>query len=667
MEIIEKGDNVQERIQELVNIINEANYNYHVLDNPTITDQEYDKYLKELYELEEKYPEYVMDDSPTKKIGGVVLDKFLKVVHEKPMMSLSDVFSYEEIESFDNRIRKEGIKPQYECELKIDGLSVSLKYENGLYKSAATRGDGTVGEDITENVKTIKTVPLRLKQNVTIEVRGEIFMSKNTLAELNKVRLQNNEPTFKNCRNAAAGSIRQLDSNIAAKRNLEVYIYHLPNPEDYNLKTHDDALKFMSDLGFRTNPNNRLVDNVQEVISYIKEKSLIRDSLPYDIDGVVIKLNSLADQQRMGNTIRYPKWATAYKFPALISYTKLKDIVFTVGRTGQVVPNAILEPVTVMGSTISKTTLHNEDFVRDLDLHIGDIVGIKKAGDVIPEVVSVLKERRTGEEIPFKMTDKCPICGSTLIRKSEESAYYCVNPTCDAKKIEGLIHFASRDAMNITGFGDRIIEDFYNFGYIRKVSDFYHLDKIKEELQELEGFGQKSINNMLSEIENSKNNSLERLLFGLGIRYVGKKTAKILAINYMSMDNLLKATFDDLVVINDIGDVIAKSVYEYINNENNIKLINELQSLGLNMQYLGKVEYKEEFTNKTFVITGTLSMPRDVLRSKIEELGGKVSESVSKKTDYVIVGENPGSKYEKAQKLALNILDEKAIIDMIES
>lgn len=658
---------IEKRIDELINIINEANYNYHVLDNPTITDQEYDKYLQELYELEEKYPELLRDDSPTKKIGGEVLEKFEKVTHDKPMMSLSDVFNEEEIIAFDNRIKKEGINPQYVCELKIDGLSVSLKYENGLFKSAATRGNGVVGEDITNNVRTIKTVPLKLKKEIDIEVRGEIFMSKKTLEKLNVTREQEGLPLFKNCRNAAAGSIRQLDSNIAKERNLEVFIYHLPNPRDFGIKTQYEAIKFMQDLGFRVNvKNNELVNNVDGILDYIHQKGNIRDDLDYDIDGVVIKLNDLSDQEKMGNTIRYPKWATAYKFPAQISYTRLVDIKFTVGRTGQVTPNAILEPVNVMGSTISKTTLHNEDYVNEKEIMIGDIVGIKKAGDVIPEVVGVLKERRTGNEIPFKMIKTCPICGDDLIRKENESAYYCHNPKCDAKKIESLIHFASRETMNITGFGERIVEDFYNFGYLKSIVDFYELHKISDELKKLEGFGDKSIDNLLIEIENSKNNSLEKLLFGLGIRYVGKKTAKILAKTYRDIDIIKEASFDELNNIPEIGEKIAQSVYDYFQNDENLALIEALKEHNLNMIYLGNEEEKDNFKDKTFVITGTLSSNRDEIREKIESFGGKVSESVSKKTSYLVLGEAPGSKYEKALKLGITILKEEDLIKMFE-
>ena len=519
---------VKQRIDYLVDIINEANYNYHVLDNPTITDQEYDKYLRELYTLEEKYPDLVREDSPTQKIGGEVIDDFKKITHDKPMMSLSNVFNEEEVRLFDERIKKEGIIPEYVCELKIDGLSVSLKYKNGKFVSAATRGDGITGEDITHNAKTIKTIPLKLKENIDIEVRGEIYMSKKTLDELNKERAKNNEPLLKNARNAAAGSIRQLDSKIAAKRKLDTFIYHLPNPEDFGIKTHYEALEFMKNLGFKTNPNNKIVGSIDEVIDFIKEKTKIRDTLPYDIDGIVIKVNNIKEQLDLGFTARYPKWATAYKFPAELVYTKLKDIIFTVGRTGQVTPNAILEPVIVMGSLISKTTLHNEDYVKDKEIMIGDTVAIKKAGDVIPEVVSVLKERRNGTEIPFEMAKTCPICGSALIRKETESAYYCHNPKCDAKHIEGLIHYAGRNAMNIEGFGDSITEDFYNMGYLKRVYDYYTLYKYKDELMSLEGFGEKSIIKLLSSIEKSKENSLERLLFALGIRHVGAKTAKIL-------------------------------------------------------------------------------------------------------------------------------------------
>lgn len=612
-----------DRYNELVDLINKANYEYHVLDNPTtLTDQEYDNYIRELYDIEEKHPEYIREDSPTKKIGGVILDKFDKVTHKIPMMSLADVFNEDEIREFDSRIRKEGINPEYVCELKIDGLSVSLKYENGLLVSAATRGDGFVGEDITHNVKTIKQVPLKLPEPIDIEVRGEIYMSKKTLDILNAERLKNNEPLLKNCRNAAAGSIRQLDSSIAAKRHLEVWIYHLPDPEDYGIETHHEALEFMKNLGFRTNPNNKLVNSIDEVLDFIHEKGDAREDLPYDIDGVVIKLDNLHDHEIMGNTIRYPKWACAYKFPAQIVQTRLNDIIFTVGRTGQVTPNAVLEPVMVMGSLISKATLHNEDYVKGLDIRVGDTVRIIKAGDVIPRVDSVVMENRHSDALPFKMTDVCPICGSKLVKK--DASYYCVNDNCSKKDIEALIHYVSRDTMNIDGLGDAIIEDLYNLNYVRSIPDIYKLGRYKEELKLLEGYGEKSVQKLLDAIEESKSNSLEKFLFAIGIRYVGKKTAKILASNYKNIDSLANATFDELKVIHDIGDVIADSVFKYFHDEDNLNMLDELKDLGINMEYLkGESLGDTAFSGKTFVLTGTLdSITRDDAKEKIEALGG---------------------------------------------
>ena len=656
---------IKERIDYLVDVINEANYNYHVLDNPTITDQEYDKYLRELYMLEEKYPDFIREDSPTKKIGGEVIEGFKKIVHEKPMMSLSNVFNEEEVRNFDERIKKEGIIPQYVCELKIDGLSVSLKYQKGKLVSAATRGDGITGEDITHNAKTIKTIPLKIKEPIDIEVRGEIFMSKKTLEKLNETRKKAGEPLLKNARNAAAGSIRQLNSKITAQRNLDTFMYQLPNPEDFDIKTHFEALEFMKNLGFKTNPNNKIVSNIDEVIEFINEKTKIRETLPYDIDGIVIKVNNVKEQLDLGFTARYPKWATAYKFPAELAYTKLKDIIFTVGRTGQVTPNAILEPVIVMGSLISKTTLHNEDYVKEKEIMIGDTVAIKKAGDVIPEVVNVLKERRTGNELPFKMIENCPICGSKLIRAKNESAYYCHNVNCDAKHIEGLIHYASRNAMNIEGFGESIIEDFYNMGYLKRIYDYYTLYKYKEELMTLEGFGEKSIIKLLSSIEKSKENSLERLLFALGIRHVGEKTAKILAKKYQNIDSLMNSNYEELSKINDIGDIIAKSIVNYFDNTENIEIINKLKEYNVNMNYTNNnYQEKDEFLNKTFVLTGTLSqITREEASRLIENYGGKVSSSVSSKTGVLIVGENPGSKYDKARSLGITIWQEEEFLE----
>lgn len=657
----------KKRIEELVKIINEADYNYHTLDNPTITDQEYDKYIRELFDLESEYPEYILENSPTHRVGGKVLDEFSKVTHKIPMMSLSNVFNESEIRAFDERIRKEGYNPEYVCELKIDGLSVSLTYEHGYLVSASTRGDGVVGEDITNNVRTIKTVPLKINKDIDIEVRGEIYMSKKVLETINRNRKENNLPLLQNARNAAAGSIRQLDSKVAASRKLDTFIYHLPNPLDYGINTHYEALLYMKTLGFKTNPNNRIVNNINEVIEFINYATKNRDNLPYDIDGVVIKVNDINMQKHLGFTAKYPKWATAYKFPPTQVFTKLTDIIFTVGRTGQVTPNAVLEPVLIQGSTVRKATLHNEAYVIDHDIKIGDIVEVIKAGDVIPAVLGPVKERRTGTEKDFEMIKKCPICDSFLIKNEGEADYFCKNEHCPARNIESLIHFVSRDAMNIDGLGESIIEDLYNLKYIKTVSDIYLLGKYKKDIMELEGYGEKSVTNMLNAIEESKNNSLEKLLFGLGIRQVGAKTAKILASRYITMDNLINTTKEELSNIHDIGNIIADSIINYFNDSKNINEINKLKELGINMKYLGSLNSKQNdlITGKTFVITGTLSKDRNEIKELLESFGGNVSGSVSKKTDVVIKGDNPGSKYDKAVSLGITIWGESELNDVI--
>ena len=663
-------DNVTiERMNYLIKVLDEASYDYYVLDNPKITDQEYDAYYRELETIEKLHPEWVLDTSPTKKVGGEVIDEFKKVEHTIPMLSLGDVFNEEEIIEFLQRIENSGVKSPYVCELKIDGLSVSLKYEKGVLVRGATRGNGIVGEDITHNVKTIKSIPLKLKQPLDIEVRGEIYMSKDTLAKINKERISKGEKPLQNPRNAAAGSIRQLDSKVAAKRNLDAFLYHLPNPEDFGIKTHHEALEFMKSLGFKTNPNNRIVKNIDEVMAYIHEKGELRDSLPYDIDGVVIKVDNLSDQKKLGFTARTPRWAIAYKFPALEVLTKLNDILFTVGRTGKITPNAILDPVQLMGSTISRATLHNEEYVLKKGLMIHDTVSIRKAGDVIPEVVESKIERRTGVETPFKMITNCPICNTKLIKKESEADYYCPNPNCPARHIESFIHFVSRPAMNIDGLGDRLMEDLYNFKFISTIPDIYRLSSKKDSLIKLEGYGEKSVTNLLNAIEISKDNSLERLLFGLGIKNVGKEKAKILAKKYKNMDNLSKASYEELVDIPDIGPIIANNVVAYFDNDNNLKMIDELKELGLNMEYIGEeLKLNEDFMGKSFVLTGTLTkLTRDEAKALIENAGGKTRESVSKKTDAVIVGENPGSKYDKAKKLNIPIWSETEFLEKINS
>lgn len=653
---------IEKRMDELIKKLNQASYEYYTNDNPSITDQEYDDMMDELIKLETNNPNLVRSDSPTLRIGGEVINDFKKITHTIPMMSLGDVFNLEEIRDFDERVKKTIKTPSYICELKIDGLSVSLKYKKGKLITAATRGDGITGEDITHNVRTIKNVPLSLPVDIDIEVRGEIYMPKKSFLKLNEERKENGDNLFANPRNAAAGSVRQLDSKITASRNLAVFLYHLPNAKEYGINSQEEALEYMKKLNFPVNPNIKKIDSIEDITDYIDHYSFVRDSLEYDIDGIVIKVNNFSDQEKLGATAKVPRWAIAYKFPAEQVLTTLVNIEFCVGRTGKITPRADLNPVRVAGSVVRSATLNNEDYIMEKDIRIGDTVSIRKAGDIIPEVVEVIKERRTGVEIPFKMIDKCPICGSKLVRKENESAYFCLNKDCDARKIESLIHFVSRDAMYIEGFGDRIVEDFYNYGYLKSILDFYHLKEHKEQLQELEGFGKKSIENLLEAIENSKNNSLERLIFALGIRHVGKKTASILASYYHNMDSLMNATLENLMNITDIGDKIAVSIKEYFSD--NVELINDLKDLGINMNYIDK-ELKENqlIKNKTFVLTGTLEkLTRNEAKELIEQNGGNVTNSVSKKTDVVVVGLSPGSKYDKAKKLGINIWDESEFI-----
>ncbi|MGM9878670.1 MAG: NAD-dependent DNA ligase LigA [Bacilli bacterium] len=658
---------VKNRIKEISDLLNKYNYEYYILDKPSVSDSEYDRLMQELISLEEKYPEYKLDSSPTSRVGSEVISNFKKVIHKRPMLSLGNVFNESEIIRFDEKIRKEGFNPTYVCELKIDGLAISLTYEKGILVAGATRGDGKVGEDITNNVKTIKAIPLKLTQDIDIEVRGEIFIDKKEFNRVNKERREQGLEQFQNCRNLASGSVRQLDSKVTAQRKLNNFIYHLPNPMDYGLYKHSEALLFMKELGFKVNEKRKICKSIEEVLSFIEEITAIREELEYDIDGIVIKVDDISMQENLGFTARSPKWATAYKFPAEKVTTRLTDIVFTVGRTGKITPNAMLEPVRVAGSTIRKATLHNEDYVTSKDIRIGDIVVIQKAGDVIPEVVKVDLDRRDKVLPEFKMIDKCPVCNTPLVRKGDEANHYCPNPLCDARKASVLIHFASRKAMNIDGLGDRIIEDYYNFGYLTDISSIYELKKYKEELQILEGFGEKKVDNLLEAIEKSKQSSLEKLLFGLGIRHFGEKSALLLAKKFKTMDNIMNLSFEDLVDITDIGEVMAKSITDYFKVPENIKLIEKLKDLGLNMKYLGK-ELKEDinFLNKKFVITGTISvMPRDTLKEEIALRGGDVSMSVSKKTDVVIVGDNPGSKYEKAVKLGIEIWNEDKLLDFL--
>ena len=657
--------NPKEKIEELVKVLNQANVDYYLHDNPTLTDNEYDSMLMELFRLEAEYPEYKLPESPTTNVGTKVLDQFEKITHATPMFSLADVFNEDEVEAFVKRVEKEIDNPEFVCELKMDGLGVNLTYKEGLLVSAATRGDGVTGEDITNNFKTIKYVPIRLKEPIDLEVRGEIYMTKKSFEEANKKRIENGEEPFQNPRNAAAGSARQLDSSIAKERKLDTVLYHVPNT---NQKTHWETLEELKKLGLPVNPYAKKVHNFKEIKEYIEEWTEKRPSLPYEIDGIVIKLNDIAAQRRMGNTARYPRWAVAYKFPAEKVVTQLEDIIFTVGRTGQITPNAVLSPVKVAGSTIRRATLHNEQYIIDKDLHIGDYVVIHKAGDVIPEVVEPVLERRKDVSV-FQMIHNCPICGSELEKSASGIDYFCPNSHCPARKIEGLIHYVSRPAMNIDGLGDAIIEDFYNMKLITRIEDIYNLKDEREELIELEGFGNKSVDNLLTSIEASKSNSLERLLFGLGIPGIGEKTAKVLAKKYDNLDNLMNASLEELTNIKDIGDILAKNIVTYFADEKNQELISNLKEIGINMEYKGEKTLNNPLiSNKKFVLTGTISfMTRDEIKALLERYDGTTVDSVSKKTDIVIVGDAPGSKYDKALKLGIEIWNEEKLKEVIDS
>lgn len=657
---------MENRYNELISLIEKANYDYYTLDNPSVTDREYDNWMSELLDIEERYPEIKRADSPSEKIGGEVISEFKKVTHKTGMFSISDVFNESEIVAFDERVRKEFPNPTYVCELKIDGLAVSLQYEKGIFKSAATRGNGQVGEDITHNVKTIGSIPLRLNEPLDIEVRGEIYMPIKAFNKLNEEREKTGESLFQNPRNAAAGSIRQLDSSVARSRKLDAFLYHVPFTDK---QTHYEALMDLKELGFIVNPNIRLVHNIEEILEYINEWTLKRDTLAYDIDGIVIKVNDIRMQRELGFTAKYPKWVIAYKFPAEDVKTKLNDIICTVGRTGQITPNAVFDPVKVLGSTIRRATLHNADYIKEKGLKIGDNILVHKAGDVIPEVVGPVIDDRTGNEIDFVMPTNCPICNTLLVSTESGIDLVCPNELCPARNIESLIHFCDRKSMNIEGLGERIIEDFYNMGIIKNIIDIYNIKDRKNELIELEGFGDKSVNKLIVSIEESKNNSLEKLLYAIGIKGIGEKNAKLLAKKYRNMDNLMKTSELELNTIPDLGPILANNIVSFFNDNDNIELINDLKSIGMNMFYLGnKITINEQLLDKRIVVTGTLkNYTRDEIQELIEQNGGLWSSSVTKKTFAVIVGDNPGSKYDKAKELGINIWTEEDFEKIINS
>ncbi|EJQ40248.1 DNA ligase [Bacillus cereus BAG5X1-1] len=658
----------KKRIEELRDLLNTFNYQYHVLDNPSVSDAEYDRDMQELMKLEAENPEFVTEDSPSIRVGGAVLDIFEKVTHKSPMLSLGNAFNEGDLRDFDRRVRQgiDDTNVRYICELKIDGLAVSLHYEKGRFIQGATRGDGVTGEDITQNLKTIKAIPLRLNEEVTLEARGEAYMPKRSFVKLNEEKEQNGEDVFANPRNAAAGSIRQLDPKIAAKRNLSMFVYGLANVEEKTIPSHSESLDFLGELGFKTNPNRRTCETIEDVITYVAEWQEKRPHLDYEIDGIVIKVDDVAIQESLGTTAKSPRWAIAYKFPAEEVLTRLTGIELSVGRTGVVTPTAELEPVRVAGTIVRRASLHNEDLIREKDIRIGDYVVVKKAGDIIPEVVNVIFDKRTGEEEEYHMPTHCPACESELVRLEEEVALRCINPTCPAQIREGLIHFVSRNAMNIDGLGERVITQLFDADYIRTFADLYSLTK--EQLLQLERFGEKSATNLVQAIENSKENSLERLLFGLGIRHVGAKAARTFAEHFETMDELVKATEEELKTINEIGEKMAQSVVTYFDNEDVLELLQQFKEYGVNMAYKGiKVtdlqNVESYFAGKTVVLTGKLEvMGRSEAKKKIEALGGKVTGSVSKSTDLVVAGEAAGSKLVQAEKHNVEVWNEERFL-----
>lgn len=661
----------EKRITELRREIEEHNYRYYVLDDPVITDAEYDQLMRELIRLEESFPDLVTPDSPTQRVGGEPLPFFEKVEHSVPMLSLGNAFSEEDLREFDRRLRRTaGVdRIRYVCELKIDGLAVSLRYENGVFVQGATRGDGQIGEDITQNLKTIRSLPLRLRRPVTLEVRGEAFLPKGEFQRINAQKEKRGEPLFANPRNAAAGSLRQLDPRIAAERALDIFLYGIGRMEGEEAPgTHEESLRLLADLGFKVNPEWRSVGRIEEVMAYVEEWRERRASLDYEIDGVVIKVDDLALREILGTTAKSPRWAIAYKFPAEEAVTILRDIEINVGRTGAVTPTALLDPVTLAGTTVKRASLHNEDIIREKGILLGDHVIVRKAGDIIPEIVGVLPERRTGEERPYRMPEYCPECNSRLVRLDGEVALRCINPQCPAQTREGIIHFVSRGAMNIEGLGEKVVTQLFQAGLVRSVADLYYLKK--EDLLPLERMGEKSVENLLASIERSKQNSVERLIFGLGIRFVGSKGALILARHFGHLDRIMEADREELEAISEIGPKMADSIVTYFAKPEVRQVVERLRAAGVNFSYKGtrpeEAAVDSPFTGKTVVLTGRLThFSRKEASERIEALGGKVTGSVSKNTDLVIAGEKAGSKLKKARDLGVRVIDEQTFLEML--
>lgn len=654
---------MKERIHELQTLLTRYNHEYHVEDNPSIPDTEYDALLRELIELESEHPEYKTDTSPTVRVGGEILSNFEKVTHSSPMLSLGNAFNEEDLRAFDQRVRQNAGDVTYMCELKIDGLAVSLTYENGRFTRGATRGDGTVGENITENLRTIHAIPLTVDSDLTFEVRGEAYMPKSSFMNLNKKRIEEDKQEFQNPRNAAAGSLRQLDPKLAAARNLSVFLYSVTSPEALDAVSQSGALDKLDELGFKTNKERKLMTTIDDVIEYIDYWTTHRSELAYEIDGIVIKVNDLGMQDELGFTVKSPRWAIAYKFPAEEVITEILDIELTVGRTGVITPTAILEPVKVAGTTVGRASLHNHELIEERDIRIGDKVVIRKAGDIIPEVVKSLKEERTDQAV-YEAPTTCPSCGHETVKLEDEVAIRCINPACPAQLTEGIIHFVSRGAMNIDGLGEKVVRQLFDAELITDVSDLYKLQY--DDLIELERMGDKKVTNLLTAIEASKAMPLSKLLFGLGIRFLGSKASRLIAEEYGSMAEVLKATKEQLIEIPEIGEKIADSIVTYTQNEDFIELVNKLGGAGLNL-----TEEKEElsgtvFSGMTFVLTGKLvEMTRGDAKQSIESYGGKVTGSVSKNTDIVVAGEDAGSKLEKANTLGITVWNEREFIEKL--
>ena len=658
----------KERVKELTELLNRYNYEYYVLNQSSVSDAEFDRLMQELQRLEEKRPDLKDRLSPTSRVGGAVSSEFQKITHTRLMLSLANAFNEDDLRDFDRKIREAtGLKVvPYMCEVKIDGLAMTLVYDKGKLVYGATRGDGNVGEDVTNNLLTISSIPTTIKDERNIEIRGEVYMPKKSLELLNEERKQTGEQLFANARNAAAGSIRQLDPKITARRKLNAFWYYFVNANECGFTLHSDSLNYIKSLGFRVNEERRKVNGIEEVLEYVKEYTEKRPSLDYDIDGLVIKVDDIRLYNEIGYTMKTPKWAIAYKFPPEEVYTKLHDILITVGRTGRVTPNAILEPVRVAGSMIARATLNNEDFINALDVRIGDYVKLHKAGDVIPEVCGVDLKRRPQDSKPFVMSEECPYCGHKLVKK--DAVHYCVNEDCPSRSINKLIWFASDGGMDIDGLGDSLIEDLFNENLLKEFDAIYTLKTHREELLLLDGIGKKTADSLFEAIEKSKKNSVEMLIAGLGIPFVGKKTARILAKHYKSLDNLINAKYEDLVGLKDVGDKTAESLRNYFENSKNIDVIEKLKMEGVNILcYDSEVEAKENFfKGKKFVLTGTLeSSDRNSMTKRLEALGAISASSVSKATDMVIVGSDPGSKYEKAKTLGIRIIYEDELLSLL--